>query len=277
MNETLFFLFCKLLFPSRHRRVKSTTKKRKEEMSAVYHARLPSRCCITGPQWIGENYFQRFYAPEIDKALADPQLHFVLGDADGTDQLAQRYLAAHGAHDRTTVYVKHGKAPRLVDVRFKVNDSAASYPERDMLMAECASSIIAVLPQFGNLTTGASLPLYAHNSGANIDADQVAGSHVAVLLDNRAMEISPKIRLTAETVLAGALRDELLARHILQVLRTYSEPEDKELTRAVAFLYELWYAPPEQSTAVARSGLSGILLQRETGMVVPPVDYDGTM
>ena len=247
----------------------------------------PARCCITGPQWVGANYFKRFYVPLIDDKLNNSDVCFILGDADGVDSLAQQYLAARRAFDRVTVYIKNGKTAKLADPRFSVNDSAASYPARDALMAESCSSVIAVLPQFGNLTTGATLPIYKHHIGENApnvatltvsDADINAsgGSHIALLLNNRSVEAFPKMRTTAETALATALRDKMLAEYIVQLLRVYSEPEDKGLTKIVATLYEIWYAEPTEGTSHLRSLLSHLITEHETQTKGPTVE-DATM
>lgn len=238
-----------------------------QKIQEPYVARPAPRCVITGPQWVGPNYCNTFYVPRIDAALdSDPNLELFLGDADGADQNSLKHLAARGAFDRVTVYVKKGKEARC-DKRFKVNATSTSFPARDILMAESATSIIAVLPQFGRLTTGANLPVFKVHTGPNLvelpaevatekqDVNPLGAaawmadaSHVGVLLQNRSMEISPVFWDQANAGASSALRDALLAQKIQQILRAYSEPEDKALTSVVGLLYEMWYAPTDANT-----------------------------
>lgn len=166
---------------------------------------------ITGPQWVGPNYFAHFYVPQIYSILAQgTDIKFVLGDADGVDQLAQAYLAKHVTPKNVTVYIKHGKQARLVHPEFKVDDVAPSYPERDLRMAGVSSVFIAVLPQFGGGTTGALVPL------------------MVPLMQNR---------------VSGEQNANCAALSIVERIRQFSEPADKDLTAVVSALYEAWYAP----------------------------------
>ena len=259
----------------------------------IYTGKRLHKCLITGPQWVGQNYFNHFYRPRIEAALCDPDLQFILGDADGVDTLAQQYLAQKNAHDRVTVYIRAGKTARLADKRFKVDATSTSFPARDMLMAESASKLIAVLPQFGNLVTGASLPIYAMHTGldaipipsdGSCDKDDplrstnqhwlADASAVSTVLQNRMLEISPTFQTQAQDGANSALRDALLARNILQLLRTYSEPEDKALTTVVALLYEMWYAPSGTETAVMEALFVSNLRAKLAPPPPPPQQQD---
>jgi hypothetical protein len=126
---------------------------------------------ITGPQNVGPIYFKRYYMPLIDSALTHcPPCRFVLGDANGVDQLAQAYLAEKGMPGtRVTIFIKHGKVVRIHNPAWSVDDSAETYPDRDIIMAREATHTIVCLPQFGGATTGALMPLLAVSANTRPD------------------------------------------------------------------------------------------------------------
>lgn len=176
---------------------------------------------VAGPQWVGPNYFAHFYVPLLDAAIAAGE-RFVLGDADGVDQMAQAYLAARVDPQHVTVYVKHGKLPRLAHSAFNRDDQSTSYPNRDARMASICTRTIVVLPQFGGGTGGTLVPLLCHQ----LQAEKQDSVEACVTT------------LTVTTI-----------------IRKFSEPADVDLTNVVSALYELWYAPDREACARARAEL----------------------
>lgn len=111
---------------------------------------------------MGPKYFEKHYKQQIINAVAaEPGCCFVLGDADGVDQLAQQCLSELNVTPpwRVKIFIKKGKTARVVNSTWPVDDSSENYPARDLLMAKQADSAIVCVPQYGGLTGGTLLPI----------------------------------------------------------------------------------------------------------------------
>lgn len=97
-----------------------------------------STAFISGHLDLTKEEFLLYYVPVIDVALANGD-NFVVGDARGTDKMAQEYLAQHP--DRVTVYHMFG-FPRF-NLRFITKGGFVSDNERDKAMTEASDYDIA--------------------------------------------------------------------------------------------------------------------------------------
>ena len=182
---------------------------------------------ITGPRFVGPNYFNKHYAPLIDDALCEnPLCRFVLGDAPGVDRLAQQYLASSDVSaDRVTVHVLRGKTPHLERPGWGVVATALDWTERDADMARIATDTIAVLPQYGGGTSGAVFTVLLARLGLS------SGGY----LDGSAVDAH-------------------------DVLRQHAEPYDEPVAKFMALLYEHLYAPAgERDVAACQAALAALL------------------
>jgi len=94
---------------------------------------------ISGHLSLTPEEFNTHYLPQIDKALEDSEVFFVVGDAKGADALAQTYLKSRGA----TVTVFHMfKGPRH-NSGFPTRGGFTSDAARDIAMTKFSDQDIA--------------------------------------------------------------------------------------------------------------------------------------
>lgn len=109
---------------------------------------------ISGHLDLTTHEFEEHYKPIIDDAIAKG-CHFIVGDARGTDTLAQAYLATHNAE--VTVYHMFER-PRHNTGDFPVRGGYPSDDERDAAMtAESDFDIAWVRPGRENSGTARNL------------------------------------------------------------------------------------------------------------------------
>lgn len=99
---------------------------------------------ISGHRDVTEKEFEENYVKQIDKALeSDPSAKFVIGDYEGVDVMAQKYLCDIGQEARVTVYHMF-KKPRFFDERItKFVGGYTTDVERDGAMTKCSQMDIA--------------------------------------------------------------------------------------------------------------------------------------
>lgn len=90
----------------------------------------------------GEN-FKSYYLPKIKKVISsDLDPHFVVGDYEGVDYMAQQYLVSLGLAEKTTVYHMFEK-PRNYVEGLKCKSGFKSDEERDSAMTRDSDFDIA--------------------------------------------------------------------------------------------------------------------------------------
>jgi len=105
-------------------------------------------CFISGHLDLTKDEFDTRYKPQIDDALKLASVEFVIGDAKGSDTLAQEYLLSKCLDDeslfkRITIYHMRDKPRNYLSDRFNkicgfVNDEA-----RDVAMTSASTDDIA--------------------------------------------------------------------------------------------------------------------------------------
>ena len=93
---------------------------------------------ISGHLDLTEEEFKEHYQPELDKALSEDAA-FVIGDARGTDSLAQMYLK--NKTEKVTVY--HMFTDPRNNAGFKMSGGFTSDNSRDRQMTEDSTNDIA--------------------------------------------------------------------------------------------------------------------------------------
>lgn len=74
----------------------------------------PKVAFISGPIQPPAGYFEKHYAPKLNKAISSGH-SFVIGPAPGMDTESLRYLIAAGVHpDRITVYMAHFEEEKIL-------------------------------------------------------------------------------------------------------------------------------------------------------------------
>lgn len=97
---------------------------------------------ISGHIDVSEDDFVKHYKEQIDKALLDKDCSFVIGDADGIDTMAQKYL--YGKIDKTKVTVYHSRdMPRNNPMGYPMKGGYKDYTEKDAVMT--ANSDVDIL------------------------------------------------------------------------------------------------------------------------------------
>lgn len=117
---------------------------------------------VCGSTEASQEWFEKFYVPLLDVAVADARATFVVGSAgSGVDQFARAYLRK-AAPGRYAVYAPEKKrkteSAHLTD--FPVFWVNGSYPQRDVHMCTLATHIIAHLSQYGGALSGTALNVY---------------------------------------------------------------------------------------------------------------------
>ena len=98
---------------------------------------------ISGHRNISEENFKKYYTPKIDKVLKDdPDPWFLIGDYEGADYLAQKYLSSIGKGDLVRVYHMFSK-PRNCVEGLKCIGGFTTDEERDAAMTKDSDFDIA--------------------------------------------------------------------------------------------------------------------------------------
>ena len=95
---------------------------------------------ISGHLNLTKDEFEKYYVPNIDKALQEPDAQFVVGDAPGCDEMSQKYLNYKA--ENVTIYYAYNRPRKRVGA-FPVVGGFASYTERDAALTENSDTDIA--------------------------------------------------------------------------------------------------------------------------------------
>lgn len=95
---------------------------------------------ISGHLNLSQKEFDDHYKGHIDHVIENGG-HFVVGDANGTDLMAQQYLGAMG-YKNVTVYHMFDK-PRNNENKYPTIGNYTSDDQRDAAMTECSDQDIA--------------------------------------------------------------------------------------------------------------------------------------
>jgi hypothetical protein len=131
---------------------------------------------ISGHTDLTEENFKKFYVAKIDEYVAKGY-SFVIGGAEGTDTMAQKYLADFPDVE-VTVYDK-GTQKNVHCDRFKHLNGFKTYPERDAAMTDASSTDIAILQQYGGAASGTAGNLYRRKFG-----DDLSKQIIKLIRDN---------------------------------------------------------------------------------------------
>lgn len=131
-----------------------------------------STLMIYGQQWLPRKYFEKHYAPHIERAFHKLTM-FVIGAADGIDTFAQELLVKlcatdENAYRRVTIFNKGDKDGRLSS-RFALVNGFATYPDRDVAMFRASTERLCVLAQFGGATSGCTFICLLEHFGGDVD------------------------------------------------------------------------------------------------------------
>lgn len=96
---------------------------------------------ISGHLNISKEEFAEHYIPKIQSAI-DAGHHFIVGDARGTDIMAQQYLLSKNVIERTTVYHMFTSPRNCVEGAWR-RESYSSDDERDTAMTTHSNYDIA--------------------------------------------------------------------------------------------------------------------------------------
>jgi hypothetical protein len=94
---------------------------------------------ISGPLDLTQGEFEEHYQEQIDSAMKRGD-HFVIGDARGTDQMAQQYLA-HNDYRDIVVYHMFDQ-PRHNEGKFPTMGAHTDDEHRDCAMTQCSDTDI---------------------------------------------------------------------------------------------------------------------------------------
>ena len=90
---------------------------------------------ISGHRWLTQEQFDTYYVPAINKVLiSDLDPLFVIGDYQGVDAMAQKYLYEHISANRITVYHMFEKPRNLYNEEIPTKGGYESDEERDAAM-----------------------------------------------------------------------------------------------------------------------------------------------
>lgn len=107
---------------------------------------------ISGHRNITQEDFDKYYVPLINNALKDKDVHFVVGDCEGADSMAQNYLKEKEILN-VTVYHMFDSPRYLADEKFSSQGGFKSDVERDSAMTIVSQVDIAVIG-IGRWTSG---------------------------------------------------------------------------------------------------------------------------
>jgi hypothetical protein len=97
---------------------------------------------ISGHLDLTPEEFEEHYVPQIDEALQNGCL-FVIGDARGCDDMAQRYIWRNGFDDYMTIYHMLEKPRHHIGIRARLIGGFKSDKERDAAMTNASDFDIA--------------------------------------------------------------------------------------------------------------------------------------
>lgn len=99
---------------------------------------------ISGHRDITEKEFKEYYISKIDKVLKeDKDAKFVIGDYEGVDIMAQRYLVSSGYQDRITVYHMFTSPRNIASPDLKTSGGYVDDIDRDSAMTRDSDFDIA--------------------------------------------------------------------------------------------------------------------------------------
>lgn len=109
---------------------------------------------ISGHRDLTEEEFKKYYIPKINKALDDdknPQ--FIMGDYQGADIMAQKYLDHLSGYDKMTVYHMFDKPRNLASDHIKTKGGYKDDIDRDSAMTRDSDFDIAFIRE-GKVNSG---------------------------------------------------------------------------------------------------------------------------
>jgi hypothetical protein len=99
---------------------------------------------ISGHRNTTDEEFAAFYVPLLQEGIASGTItHFVIGDYEGVDAMAQRYLAEHLPHVPVTVFHMFTAPRNLASHSFRSLGGFTTDEERDAAMTQASSHDIA--------------------------------------------------------------------------------------------------------------------------------------
>ena len=142
---------------------------------------LPKRIMISGPMTMTQALFDEWYVPEIDKHISLGN-KFIIGGAEGTDQMAQIYLKnkikidgqpgsnADEANKRVIICDRRSENGCLFDSFFHIN-GFDSFTQRDSFMTLESDEDIAFIFLTSGPGSGTAQNLIRRNFGKEIASD----------------------------------------------------------------------------------------------------------
>ena len=103
---------------------------------------------ISGHRNITDEEFMLHYSPRIYDALRDPKAQFVIGECDGVDSLAQKFLIGKIDNDKVTIF-HMGDNPKYYFGEWKLKGGYNTDIHRDSVMTNYSSVDIAWIRNWG--------------------------------------------------------------------------------------------------------------------------------
>jgi hypothetical protein len=103
---------------------------------------MPNVYFVSGHPDVTNEEWNEYYKPALEKAVAEPDARFVVGDARGVDSLAQGFLRPYA--ERVRVFHLH-KFPRTCSGPFERVGGFTRDTERDITMTRSSTHDIALV------------------------------------------------------------------------------------------------------------------------------------
>ena len=100
---------------------------------------------ISGHRDISQEEFNKYYKPQLDKAIEDKNKKFVVGDYYGVDIMTQEYLVSKGLEDYITVYHMFDKPRNIASDKISTKGGYTTDDERDSAMTKDSNIDIAFI------------------------------------------------------------------------------------------------------------------------------------
>lgn len=109
---------------------------------------------ISGHRDLTKEEFEKYYIPKINKALSDDKNpKFIMGDYQGADIMAQKYLFSLSCHNIMTVYHMFDKPRNLASEYIKTKGGYKDDIDRDSAMTRDSDFDIAFIRE-GKVNSG---------------------------------------------------------------------------------------------------------------------------
>lgn len=128
-------------------------------------------CFISGHIDLTEDEFFKYYKSKIDDAMLR-NCNFVVGDSDGADFLAQKYLLKNYDINKVIIYHLFFRPKNNIDSKFKTIGGYISHNRKDSAMTKCSHEDIAYvrpLEETKKLLGKSYNPNYISATQRNID------------------------------------------------------------------------------------------------------------